>query len=1454
MTDIKLQVFQMSENITALDDDAALERLLTDLEANNDGQRRIVRRVLDAPISPEEPTFLAEIPSESHGPFVDKMGQLVHIDVITAATLIGIQFTGQSAPFIYFSSDNPPTGSTSSLPVSVDGSVWIIASKLLATASPGFVGLRAGKGTISFSTAVPVNVNPIIVPTSVNVTATLTLHPEAIQPPGVPGSIVNTPLNVEFSFSLTTGLLSSANDGSLEAFQYTVNLKFKQGQPRVHNLFSQLCFPFTPDKATFAVVSSSSQLVKFSGAPSILTGAWALQISNVPPTQLGQVSGAGGMLVDLSEGLQMLPLDRTVPIDCGKCTIFVQPNSLTVLGASAVPPNRLHTTNLWAQSTLSFRTVVPSVFGYASRSTSTESWTISSNLVVMLSQPRTIDDTGFRASGKGAVLLSKSGSNAVQFRATIPLSGNQTRTSYAIKNALFNLVGPSSVTVSGTLAKGNLVNGTVLLPFTLGFAIPFLPDPYTYSSTIDPPTAPGSTPIVMTLTWPATPPDPLIPVAIDINLNTTPAQSAVVFPHGGTETDIASSTLRPVGSTLVDLSTNLSQFGVAYLPGDLPNQKLSVKNLYLQASATAINVVALPAVQWEPLITPGPDPLNFPNRLGFLNGGPMTQFITNNVTLTPLAPRQAIDGLLTAFHSGPSPQVNVHFTLPFGLEAYATINRSDNSTLPTTDLNQVQPRFTSQNWTGGDQLSITVKPPLQPLPGPQRSPVFPGWMRTVPDVTVPTGNKALDPLDPDGTFGPGQKSPGVPVSRVDISGFGESVFSDWHDPSTVPNTISKVEFGVIVGRTFREVVQTFSVLLPYGVFVVRTIIIERQNTGIVTRTDTGWRAVADGDYKVLLPAVVTHPGVVSGATKVKNIRDTGTSFAGPAGTQFGAVVFDCFITMENVVTGQGPDGVPAVNQVGYILTAPPQQALQPDAYAALLAAKGSLGGRIDCTINVGNSGLLFRVTHVGVGSTVGTTGTAPTFAMTAWGVPVLPGGGQWSVAQVNSSLIPEPVDQDMGVPLVRHSPVDTSGPISTPYRFAAPVDLESTATPAVEYGIIHSTGTQRLLFLRPKIEVSSFALSSVIPPILADPAVLGTSTGIFPRIDICIPFDGSQYTLLIQSGNNLTLKPSASFATKKVGRIIRDSTTLRSIAWTDDKSVVNLSIDTAAAIPWSLNITNLGSAFESGSLGEVMRVAYTLTADAETPAQLVDAQVVWGPSMDAAAKALTLFNGFGAVTPLIVSMTNQWSCKFSMQMDLNRLLNKLPAVGDIIKQFVKQLNFGVSSLTSPTATSIQMDYDAAIMIPIGTGSVVGYGKVRVLMKTDLKTGDSQPATSVVEVEVGAGWGLSFSVAGFDAYAFGVLALVIITGANTFGIGAAIILRGHVDLHIISITLTSELKGFQVSQTCGVNNKNKSVWLVAQATISLNVSIFLVINVGFSVQYQWIKFQDNGTCPLPELPI
>lgn len=105
--------------------------------------------------------------------------------------------------------------------------------------------------------------------------------------------------------------------------------------------------------------------------------------------------------------------------------------------------------------------------------------------------------------------------------------------------------------------------------------------------------------------------------------------------------------------------------------------------------------------------------------------------------------------------------------------------------------------------------------------------------------------------------------------------------------------ITKVALEAMVGRAAREVVQVRSVMAPYAVRVVRTITIERSNSGAVLRTDSGWQAVTDGSYD--FPAntthpIVTHPGVVTTATNVKNIRDLGS-----------LVCFDCTLQLENSV-------------------------------------------------------------------------------------------------------------------------------------------------------------------------------------------------------------------------------------------------------------------------------------------------------------------------------------------------------------------------------------------------------------------------------------------------------------------------------------------------------------------------------------------------------------------------
>jgi hypothetical protein len=215
-----------------------------------------------------------------------------------------------------------------------------------------------------------------------------------------------------------------------------------------------------------------------------------------------------------------------------------------------------------------------------------------------------------------------------------------------------------------------------------------------------------------------------------------------------------------------------------------------------------------------------------------------------------------------------------------------------------------------------------------------------------------------------------------------------------------------------------------------------------------------------------------------------------------------------------------------------------------------------------------------QVLRVGIGATPGMGG--PEFAMAAWGSPSFPAGGQWSfLRQAQPGDAPQPVDHDQGVPLVRAGAAPTPPPSTSPYRFADPEDTLRPDTPAADYGIVHATGTQRLFFPRPKIEASGpHAITSSRPPLLADPYLLSTSIGLFPRTANCIPFPSANYALSLGAGGNLKLElPTPSFTVPPLDRALLDSQSVRSVVhYADDKgnrSEATVKIDTAAPVPWS---------------------------------------------------------------------------------------------------------------------------------------------------------------------------------------------------------------------------------------------------------------------------------------------
>jgi len=469
--------------------------------------------------------------------------------------------------------------------------------------------------------------------------------------------------------------------------------------------------------------------------------------------------------------------------------------------------------------------------------------------------------------------------------------------------------------------------------------------------------------------------------------------------------------------------------------------------------------------------------------------------------------------------------------------------------------------------------------------------------------------------------------------------------------------------------------------------------------------------------------------------------------------------------------------------------------------------------------------------------------------MASWGSPILPGGGQWSfLRQTTPGDAPQPVDQDRGVPLVRAGAAPAPPPPGAPYRFADPADTLIPDNPSADYGLVHATGTQRLLFLRPKIDAGAPpAITSTLPPALADPYVLSTSVGPFPR---------AGYALQIGAGGNFRLQlPSPAYTIVTPQRILQDSQSARTVVHYADEnnnpSVVDLTIDTAAAVPWTISITNLSIATESGSLGEATRVVGTLSASAAAPTQLTNSRFVFGPPLQPVQSLVSFLENFGPLPPPGIALTNgwSWSLKAGIKISLKDLLTILPLpVRALVQKFVDALDFSVSEQLEPTNSKAQATFDLTVKIPtpftVGVATVIAIG----LGKFTIEIGSF--GTAFV-FQLGVGVGIDFDIGPFKATAYYAETQSLITGDNVFGLGAGSLIKGSVDLVVVSVSISVEATITLLKVTCNAG-ANSTIWGVAQVTFALDVTIAFVIDIEFDVKAELDHNLDGGPCALPDV--
>jgi hypothetical protein len=678
------------------------------------------------------------------------------------------------------------------------------------------------------------------------------------------------------------------------------------------------------------------------------------------------------------------------------------------------------------------------------------------------------------------------------------------RTALALTNALLIVDGPSFASLRLTLHEdGSVASARLTSQYELRGVIPLLADPYV--ANFDP--APGDGrqgELLVRSHWGE---DDEAGVTIELREQES-ARSQILaswFPEPlwdhrnfhpfGTERSALASGIGRQSCLhwLLDVSTNAGQFGVAIgNRGDI--LRTSLEGNVLQFDGLDTLLFSVPAIQWEPVA----DSTGL--MLSADDGGP-SLLAVDTVRLVPVAPVDAARMLIAAHEKEPA-TLQATFTLPFGIRA--SIDSNPREPGNADRLPPARVRFEEgplDTLMAAPRVHFeSTSPAGMRGRAEQTSNVF--RVHAPEEPRIGTNVLAFAPMDPpldlvgsmfNRTFG-GRRST-VPLHRYDWSGYGASVFSHWLNPNQQPPNVSQVRFDVLNGRTSHEVIQVSAILWPCQAFLVRTITLERQNNASVVRWDSGWIASSDGRFTYPGTQCPFHRGVVAGYTRIREIRDT-PHVATIGAAQFQQVFFDADLEVDGVVTGGREGRVPVQRHIGFVQFNPPSTDIDSPTLAELLRREGSMGGSVDCEIEIGVGGPHVLVNRLLVDSAVRPPG-ATEFVVAVNGMPRFPQAGDWSAVRTQADQTTS-VDPRVGLPLIREG--------ALAHRFAAPGDLFRPLAPATPYGFLFSTRAHRVLLPSPEVAPGARTITSPFRARAADPYAFAVTREVFPRAVASLEF------------------------------------------------------------------------------------------------------------------------------------------------------------------------------------------------------------------------------------------------------------------------------------------------------------------------------------------------------------
>ena len=1008
--------------------------------------------------------------------------------------------------------------------------------------------------------------------------------------------------------------------------------------------------------------------------------------------------------------------------------------------------------------------------------------------------------------------------------------------------------------------------------------------------------------------------------------------------------------------SLLDVSSNADQMGVSFAFFDprnvekgqspfgeafgggpaAPGNPVEVRDLDLSAQSRFVRAFTVPQLSWEPMLN-----LTAPERAGdpplwklfFPNDGGPTRLMNNDTTVVPIAPIPVTHHLVDDFTKRPNGFTGALFTLPYGLRAFAEITRRNQITNapPGASLTLNQPAFEAGAMIGGIQIRADAPP--QAAEGA----LFRGCTVQLENLIASDGTPTLTgtlgasvgTIFNDEFFlkGSNPRNRGVPLTRIDFSGYGASIFSHWEAPNAAIAATSQARFDVFVGRTAHEVIQVRTLMYPWGIHVVRTITLFRTSSGHTYRYDSGWQPESDGlfdfRYKVITraapgtpsdrdPKYFFHPGVVRGVFNVRNIRETdaikpfiakltkavGTTYIdqdnfetlvdgstrpedSSPGVELRPVYFDGDFELNNVIAGATGGRVPSKGIVGFVQLKPRGEPISPVLFTQLLDSQlGSIGGAVACELNVAGSGQKLRASRVDVSPSVAADGVSPIFVVAARGAVVLPTGGAWSVVQHDAgSGDVTALDANATVPVIRRGLLNpatrtTDAAPGDLFRLANPVDLvRAPIATTRNFGFLQTTGTQKALFRLPSFQQGVDQLLGAAPD-FADSYRLINTKGIFPNVKDAVPLVlGAFKTKIIDEGFKLLDEANPGKVLEQVLPkgplyLIKESYLKIYIDYNFAANATNgtpardsklsFGLDSAAAEgqKWLSTVADIAMVVDLGPITRLVSVKGSFDAKHGAAPGFRSPELVFAKELQPVIDILTILTelqsgDYAAAMKkgLDVAMSNSadsWNYAFHarkefpcVQFPPGELYYAPTNPFKIQAQFAVGAYFNESvSLTTdpksllPTAGAyIEFGGSLSVMcVSVAAATVYAIGSVALRISGDTKAGPGLAMKFGFGAEIIVG----LPVVGNVSLLF-MVGVEVSLDLTQVTVTASLLFRGRAELlgGIVCITIQIEAKG-SYQRLLGAPEKTI---MHAQVTFSIDVSIFLIINLHFSQSWQ-----------------